>query len=120
MVRSFTDRVLGGVCGGLAARVGINSWWVRAAFIFLTILSTGAFAVLYVLLWWSMPQQSFIGGRRAARLPLALVLLLTLLVIAIWIGRDMGWLRGPTGQELYWPAMALLLSVVFFLRQVRP
>lgn len=118
MVRSFTDRVLGGVCGGIAARLGISAWWVRAAFMVLTLLSLGAFAVLYILLWWALPQESLMDARPRG-LHILFVLLLFVLVTAAWLGRDMGWLQGPTGINLYWPVMCLLLALVFFLRQVR-
>jgi hypothetical protein len=50
---------------------------------------------------------------------LPLVLLLTLVVVLAWIGRDSGALRTAAGVDLFWPAALLLLSVVFFLRQVR-
>lgn len=44
--RSKTDRLLGGVCGGLYKYTGINSWFWRI----LMILIGGAFWV-YLLLW---------------------------------------------------------------------
>src|ERR1041384_5468885 len=63
MYRSFTDRVLGGVCGGLAAVFPINAWVFRAAFMVLSIVTSGAFAALYILLWWFVPQESLVGRR---------------------------------------------------------
>ena len=118
MLRSFTDRVLGGVCGGLAAALRVNSWLVRAVVAVLSLASLGAFAVFYLLLWWLVPQESP-TARRQRGLALPIVILLALLVIAAWIGRELGYLRSPTGAELFWPLALLILSAVFFLRQVR-
>lgn len=119
MLRSFTDRVFGGVCGGLARALRLNSWLVRAAFILLTILSLGGFAVLYLLLWWTVPQESLAVRRRRYGMALPLVLLLILLVVAAWVARDQGYLKTAAGVDLFWPAVLLLLSAVFFARQVR-
>jgi phage shock protein C len=118
MVRSFTDRVLSGVCGGLGAGLRLNPWLIRLGFVILTPLSLGAFAVLYVLLWWTLPQESLVGRRRRNAGGL-LVFALLALTIALWVGRLMGWLRTPAGVDLYWPSLALLLAAVFFLRQLR-
>lgn len=119
MYRSFTDRVFGGVCGGLAVKIGLNSWTLRTLFVVLALVSLGAFALLYVMLWWAMPQESLAERARGGSMSTLLILLLIVAVVAAWAGRDMGWLRGPAGQDLYWPAMLLLLSAIFFLRQVR-
>lgn len=119
MYRSFTDRVFAGICGGLAARVPVNAWWFRAAFIILTPLTLGAVAVLYLILWLIIPQALPTQARRggASSLLLALVLaILTLGGFVLWMG---GGLRAPTGADLYWPGLLVALSAVFFLRQLR-
>src|SRR5690606_684175 len=102
MYRSFTDRVFAGLCGGLGSALGLNAWWLRATFIILTLVSLGAFGILYVLLWWALPQESLMDTRSHG-LSMIWVLLLTILVIIAWAGREMGWLQGPTGINLYWP-----------------
>ncbi len=58
LVRSVTDRVFGGVCGGLGAYLGLNPWWVRLTFAILTFFTAGAGLVLYVLLWLLIRPQS--------------------------------------------------------------
>ncbi len=117
MYRSFSDRVLGGVCGGLAAALHVSSWWVRLIWIVLAVASLGAFAVLYVLLWWVVPQESPTVRRRG--LSLFIVIMLIILTAAAWAGRDLGQLNTASGVNLFYPGALLLLSAVFFLRQLR-
>ncbi len=52
--RSATDRWLGGVCGGLAAFTGMESWLWRLLLV-LTFLAGGVGIVLYLLLWILVP-----------------------------------------------------------------
>ena len=54
--RSASDRLIGGVCGGLAAWLGWNPTVVRLLYILLSILSV-AFPgiIVYILLWIVMP-----------------------------------------------------------------
>ena len=119
MYRSFTDRVLGGVCGGLGTLLPLNPWWFRALFLILTIITTGAFALLYLALWMLLPQQTLAGRQRGGSglfLLSLLLLIATLVGWVLWLG---GGLRGPGGEPLYWLGLLLLVSVIFFLRQLR-
>lgn len=54
--RSASDRMIGGVCGGLAAWLGWNPTVVRNLFVLLSIFSA-AFPgiIVYILLWVVMP-----------------------------------------------------------------
>jgi phage shock protein PspC (stress-responsive transcriptional regulator) len=117
MRRSFSDRVFGGVCGGLAASLHLSAWLVRVIWALLTIATLGAFAALYVLLWWIVPQESLVNKRRG--IPTLFIILLIILTAAAWIGHQLGQLTTTTGVNLFWPGMLLILSVVFFLRQLR-
>lgn len=119
MYRSFTDRIFGGVCGGLGAVFRVSAWWLRAIFIILSIITLGAFAALYLLLWWSIPQESLVGRRRSGAGRLLLVIVLAVATGVAYLVHVSGGLRGPSGQDLFWPGMLLLLSAVFFLKQVR-
>lgn len=117
MVRSFSDRVLGGVCGGLASALHVSPWLIRLIWVLLTLASLGAFAALYVLLWWIVPQESPMQRRRGV--PVIFVLILILLTVAAWAGRELGQLTTPAGVNLFWPGALLFLSAVYFLRQLR-
>jgi len=119
MYRSFTDRVFGGVCGGLGAALRVNAWWIRVAFALLALVTTGAFVLLYVILWWMLPQETLVGRRRGGSGRLLLVTLLVVATAVGWVLSQSGGLTGPTGQDLYGPALLLLAGVIFFFRQVR-
>ncbi|MDP9392582.1 MAG: PspC domain-containing protein [Actinomycetota bacterium] len=54
MRRSGTDRLAGGVCGGLADYSGIDSLLWRVGFVGLTVAG-GSGIVVYLLLWVLMP-----------------------------------------------------------------
>lgn len=56
LFRSSTDRMLGGVAGGLAEYFGVDSTWVRVAFV-ASIVLPGPQVLLYLLLWLVIPQQ---------------------------------------------------------------
>jgi phage shock protein C len=55
--RSRTDRVLGGVCGGLAASLGTDAALLRVLTVALTLITGGAAAIVYVAAWALAPQD---------------------------------------------------------------
>lgn len=119
MTRSFTDRLFGGVCGGLGAVMHISAWWFRAAFLILGAVTSGTFIALYILLWWIIPQESLVDKRRARPERLLMVILLIIAALIGWLAAANGSFRAESGQDLFWPIIALILAVVFFLKQVR-
>lgn len=54
LYRSKTDQVLGGVCGGLAEYLKIDSIWIRLLFVLLA-LGSGVGLMIYLLLWIIVP-----------------------------------------------------------------
>jgi phage shock protein C len=54
--RSRTERMIGGVCGGLAEYFGVDPTLVRAVLAVVTVLG-GAGVILYVVLWAVMPLE---------------------------------------------------------------
>jgi phage shock protein PspC (stress-responsive transcriptional regulator) len=55
LVRSSTDRMVSGVCGGLAAYLGIEAVWVRLFFVLIS-LANGVGLLVYLILWIIMPE----------------------------------------------------------------
>ena len=58
------DRILGGVCSGLAAGLHIDPLWVRLGFILLAFLQ-GVGLLIYIVLWLVMPEQ--VEGQEGTR-----------------------------------------------------
>lgn len=62
LVRSEQDRVIAGVCGGIADYLNIDPVLVRVLFAVL-FFASGIGLVLYVILWFIMPQaEGAMGG----------------------------------------------------------
>lgn len=57
------NRILGGVCSGLAEGFHVDPLWVRLAFLLLVFLQ-GVGLFLYVVLWLVMPERLEDGGQR--------------------------------------------------------
>lgn len=58
LVRSRPNRVLGGVCAGVAGRLGIDPLVVRLLTVLLAVFSGGAVALVYVVLWALLPEAA--------------------------------------------------------------
>ena len=56
LYRSRSDRVLAGVCGGLAQYFNLDATLIRVLFVLLAVLG-GAGLVLYVAMWIIVPNQ---------------------------------------------------------------
>jgi phage shock protein C len=56
MHRSRTDRMLGGVCGGLAESLDVDAALLRIGLVALTVLGAGIGVVLYVAAWILVPE----------------------------------------------------------------
>jgi phage shock protein PspC (stress-responsive transcriptional regulator) len=54
--RSRADRWIGGVCGGVAAATGVESWVWRLILVALALFG-GTGVLLYVLLWIFVPSE---------------------------------------------------------------
>ena len=59
LYRSVTDKMLGGVCGGLAEYFSIDPVLVRLIFV-LAVIFGGSGILAYIILWIIIPQKPFI------------------------------------------------------------
>ena len=60
LVRSRSDRMVGGVCGGLGAYLGVDPTFIRLFFVFL-VFAEGAGFLLYLILWVVLPPEDRVG-----------------------------------------------------------
>lgn len=56
LYRSQTNRILGGVCGGLAEYFNTDATLIRVLFVLLTVLG-GAGPIIYLAMWIVVPNQ---------------------------------------------------------------
>lgn len=56
LYRSRNDRVLAGVCGGVAEHLGWSPTRVRVVWVLATVFTAFAGVILYFGLWFLMPQ----------------------------------------------------------------
>ncbi len=57
ITRDMSDRVLAGVCSGLARHLNIPSLAVRLLFVVGATFGLGTGAIFYCLLWFLMPKD---------------------------------------------------------------
>ena len=65
LARSETDRLLAGVCGGIADYIGVDTVLVRAAFLIL-LFASGIGLPMYLIMWVIMPLESSIDKTGSA------------------------------------------------------
>ena len=118
MVRSFTDRLFGGVCGGAAAALRLNAWIVSVIFAAIAVATFGAAVIWYGALWIALPQSSLVV-RRGGFGTTVIALLLGLFIIGGWAAERAGALPAPAGQSIYVPALVILFGLILIFRQVR-
>ena len=58
--RSQRDRLIAGVCAGLAEGTDTPTWLWRVGFVFLALFAFGGL-LLYLLLWYFMPDSDAIA-----------------------------------------------------------
>ncbi|MFJ5921949.1 PspC domain-containing protein [Kitasatospora sp. NPDC092948] len=56
LARPRHDRVIGGVCAGIARRFGFTPWTVRIVFL-VSCLLPGPQFLIYLALWLLLPQE---------------------------------------------------------------
>ena len=61
LTRSSTDKMVGGVAGGMASYLNIDTAWIRIAWLALLFLGPGI--VLYIIAWIVLPEA---GGDETA------------------------------------------------------
>lgn len=55
--RSKQERMVAGVCGGLAAYYRIDVSMIRIAFVLGSVFSVGAGVLVYLVLWLTLPDR---------------------------------------------------------------
>ena len=123
--RSLTNRMLGGVCGGLGEYLDVDPWWFRILFIVLGGLTAGTGILLYLALWFVMPQQRlrdvpvFTAQERHGSRP-EMVILIGAVVVGmglIVLARNLGVLSGENG-DAFLPLMVVVFGAMLLFKQL--
>jgi phage shock protein PspC (stress-responsive transcriptional regulator) len=56
--RSHDNKVIAGVCGGIAEFFGIDATWVRLGTVVLSLFTIGTGVAVYIVLWLFLPDSS--------------------------------------------------------------
>ncbi len=59
LVRPRTNRAIAGVCAGLAQHYHWDLVWVRVLTVLITIFSSGAGIIAYIVFWIVMPEENW-------------------------------------------------------------
>ncbi|HEV7650787.1 MAG TPA: PspC domain-containing protein [Actinophytocola sp.] len=57
LYRSRSDRMVAGVCGGIAEMFGIDAALVRIGLVAATLLGFGTGAIIYLICWMIVPER---------------------------------------------------------------
>jgi phage shock protein C len=137
LYRSRTDRILAGVCGGLAERLGVDPSLIRIAWVVLALATAVVpFVVLYVVMAVIVPERpagdagpapSGEGegpagvespSGRARSEDLAVLLGAGLVVVGLVVLLDRWfWIR--VDWQLVWPAVLIVIGVFLILQTLR-
>ncbi len=107
LARSSGDRLIAGVCGGIAERFGLDPTLMRLAFLLLTALAP-SFLLLYLLLALVMPKAGSEDEPLLRRVRGALA------DVSLSACR---WRPETSGREQFWLGVGLIALGVFLLAQ---
>ncbi len=130
LVRSDDDKMIAGVCGGLAAYLAVDPVLVRLAFVLLFFASGIGFPI-YFILWVIMPRGATAGESEAVVMrdnikelkatvsananrmsrPMTVGVILILLG-AYFLFSQLGWAGG-----VFWPLLIIGFGVILLLRR---
>ena len=113
LYRSSTDRVLAGVCGGLAAYFKIDPILVRLAFVFFALFG-GASILAYIVLWIAVP----VGDPTASPLVVSdrgaeTVAVVLIAIGAIWLLANFNLINWSIG----WPLVLVGIGAALLFRR---
>jgi len=130
LMRSESERMIAGVCGGLAAYLEVDPVLVRLAFVVL-FLASGLGLVIYAILWLIMPAPSRL--QPAIRImdesdptelpaakqsngfsPAATVGVILILFGAFFLLSQSGWVNGA-----FWPILLIGAGLFYLIRRAR-
>ena len=116
LYRSSADKVVAGVCGGLANYFRLDPALVRLAFVVFA-LAGGASVLLYIVLWIAVPIAPASATPVAVR-PMNNELVATLLIGigGVWLLANIGVLRF-INWSFAWPLVLVAIGIALLVRR---
>ena len=114
LYRSSTDKVIAGVCGGLAAYFKIDPAIVRLAFIVFA-LAGGASVLLYIVLWLAVPLGETAAAAVATRGGEVTAIALVAIGL-VWLLANFGAFRF-VNWSIGWPLVLIAVGAALLLRR---
>lgn len=59
LIRTSEGKIIGGVCSGLAHKLGVDVWPMRLLVFLLLVLVPGSPLLLYPIMWIAMPDETY-------------------------------------------------------------
>jgi len=135
LMRSDSDKMIGGVCGGIGSYLGVDSSLVRLAFVVLLFASGIGFPI-YIILWIIMPRRLTVGksgsevihdniGEMSEKVSTGMsrvgragtVGWLLILFGAYFLFNQLGWLDWASG--IFWPIVIIAAGLYLLTRRSR-
>jgi phage shock protein C len=118
--RSRSDRVIGGVCGGLGRYLGVDAVLLRIAFVVLAVAGGGGI-LLYVVAWVLIPEErpgEPLGSDRPSRVEATrLIVGGTLIAVGTILLLDLS--LGRIGRY-FWPLALIAIGVAVVVQAAIP
>ena len=114
--RSRTDKVMGGVCGGLGHYLRVDPIWLRIGFVALA-LGGGSGVLLYIIAWIAIPEEtddqsivpSQVGPNAAGMILGAFLLIVGTLALINHFA--------PSFDDLMWPIVLIAVGALMMMRR---
>lgn len=118
LYRSATDKVIAGVCGGLAQYFSIDPAIVRLAFVVFA-LAGGASVLLYIVLWIAVPIGAGTPAVSLGERGNEVVATILIAVGALWLLANFG-AFAFINWRFAWPLLLIAAGAALLFRRVRP
>lgn len=118
LYRSSKDKVIAGVCGGLAQYFSLDPALIRLAFVVFA-LAGGASVLLYIVLWIAVPIGEGAPGVTFGDRGHEMLATVLIAVGALWLLANLGAFTF-IDWRFAWPLVLIAAGAALLVRRVRP
>jgi phage shock protein C len=118
LFRSSSDKVVAGVCGGLAQYFNVDPALVRLAFVLFALVG-GASVLLYIVLWIAVPVGAGTPTQGLSDRGHEMLATVLIAIGALWLLANIG-AFSFVNWRIGWPIVLIVVGATLLLRKVRP